>query len=343
MSKRILIVGLGSAGSRQLRLAKAKFPDSDIKVFRSSEIGNLEEIGHEILRTLKDVTNFRPSMAIICSPSPFHTEIAQFLAEMGTHILIEKPLSNSTAGIKRLITTCKENSLILMTGYNLRYLESLNFFRNCILNSAIGQIHSIRCEVGQFLPEWRPDRDYRTTVTARRELGGGALLELSHEFDYLQWIFGSAYWISAVIGKYSNLEINTEDNAHLVIGFSDEQLGYKTIGNLNIDLYRHDKTRNCVAIGELGTIKWDAVLDRVSIYLAKNSEWEIVFQGKLDIEESYVHQLDEFANASEKITCIGATGIDGLKVLELIDSAWKSSKSRSQIMIKREIIEGVSP
>jgi predicted dehydrogenase len=208
------------------------------------------------------------------------------------------------------------------------------------MNGDIGQIQSIRCEVGQYLPDWRPGKDYRTTVTARRELGGGALLELSHELDYLQWIFGSAYWVSAVIGKHSNLEIDTEDNAHLVIGFSGEKLGYTTVGNLNIDLYRHDKTRNCVVIGDLGTIKWDAVLDRVSIYSTKNPEWEVVFQGESNLEETYVHQLDEFAIASEKLTCSGATGVDGLKVLELIDSAWKSSNSRSQIVIEREFIEG---
>jgi predicted dehydrogenase len=341
MSKGILIVGLGSAGTRQLRLAKVKFPDYEIKVLRSSGPKDFIELENEILRTLKDVAEFRPSMAIVCSPSPFHTEIAQYLAEIGAHILIEKPIANSTLGIKELISTCRQKSLVLMTGYNLRYLASLNYFRNCIIEGEIGKILSIRCEVGQYLPEWRPDKDYRATVTASRELGGGALLELSHELDYLQWIFGSANWVSAVIGKHSNLEIDTEDNAHLVIGFSDEKLGYTTIGNLNIDLYRHDKTRNCLVIGESGSIKWDAILDRVSIYSTKNLEWETVFQGKSNLEETYEDQLEEFSIASEKLTCSGATGVDGLKVLELIDSAWKSSRSRSQIVIEREFIEGV--
>jgi predicted dehydrogenase len=177
-------------------------------------------------------------------------------------------------------------------------------------------------------------------VTARSELGGGALLELSHELDYLQWIFGSAEWVSAVIGKQSKLEIDTEDSAHLVIGFSDEKLGYTTIGNLNIDLYRHDKTRNCLAIGESGSIKWDAILDRVSIYSIKNHEWKTVFQGKSNLEDTYLNQLGDFASASENLSIGGATGVDGLRVLELIESAWKSSKSRSQIVIKREFIEG---
>ena len=340
MSKRILIVGLGSAGKRQLRLAKMKFPDYEIKVLRSSTSDIPKANKSDFFRSLPEVAEFKPSMAIICSPSPFHVEIAQFLAGIGAHILIEKPISDSTEGLKELINSCKENSLALMTGYNLRFLESLKYFRDCITKGEIGKIQSIRCEVGQYLPDWRPDKDYRTTVTARSELGGGALLELSHELDYLQWIFGSAEWVSAVIGKQSKLEIDTEDNAHLVIGFSDETLGYTTIGNLNIDLYRHDKTRNCLVIGELGSIKWDAILDRVSIYSTKNHEWKTVFQGKSNLEDTYLNQLGDFASASENLSIGGATGVDGLRVLELIESAWKSSKSRSQIVIEREFIEG---
>jgi len=341
MIKRILIVGLGSAGSRQLRLAKINFPDCEIKVLRSSTSDIPKGEQNEFIRSLEEVAVFKPSLAIICSPSPFHVEIAQFLAEIGAHILIEKPISNSTEGIKELIVSCKDNSLALMTGYNLRFLESLNYFRNCIIKGEIGRIQSIRCEVGQYLPDWRPGKDYRTTVTARRNLGGGALLELSHELDYLQWIFGSAEWVSAVIGKQSNLDIDTEDSAHLVIGFSDELLGYSTIGNLNLDLYRHDKTRNCLVIGDSGSVKWDAVLDRVSVYSSTNPEWKTVFQGKSNLEESYLHQLDDFVRASENLAIVGATGVDGLRVLELIESAWKSSKSRSQVVIEREIIEGV--
>jgi predicted dehydrogenase len=340
MSKRILIVGLGSAGKRHLRLAKMKFPDYEIKVLRSSTLDIPKVNENNFIRSLLEVAEFKPSMAIICSPSPFHVEIAQFLAGIGAHILIEKPISNSTEGIKELIINCNKNSLALMTGYNLRYLESLKYFRACIVNGDIGMIQSIRCEVGQYLPDWRPGKDYRNTVTARRDLGGGALLELSHELDYLQWIFGSAEWVSAVIGKLSKLDIDTEDSAHLVIGFSDEKLGYTTIGNLNIDLYRRDKTRNCVVIGDRGSIKWDGTLDRVSIYSTKNPEWNTVFQGKSNLEESYLHQLDDFARASENLTIVGATGVDGLRVLELIESAWKSSKNRSQVVIEREIIEG---
>ena len=66
----------------------------------------------------------------------------------------------------------------------------------------LGKIFSVRCEVGQNLMYWRKDRDYRSSVTANRNLGGGVLLELSHELDYLSWIFGPCKWVRAMLATW---------------------------------------------------------------------------------------------------------------------------------------------
>jgi predicted dehydrogenase len=75
-----------------------------------------------------------------------------------------------------------------MTGYNLRFSYSLKRFNELIKKKIVGKILSVRCEVGQYLPDWRPNKDFRKTVSANKRLGGGVLLELSHEIDYLRWI-----------------------------------------------------------------------------------------------------------------------------------------------------------
>ena len=72
-------------------------------------------------------------------------------------------------------------------------------------------IHA-RIESGSYLPNWRPKQDYRSSCSAKKNLGGGVLLELSHELEYLSWIFGKPNWISAWVGKLSSLEIDVEDN-----------------------------------------------------------------------------------------------------------------------------------
>ena len=62
---------------------------------------------------------------------------------------------------------------------------------------------------------------------ARQELGGGAPLELSHELDYLRWIFGEVEWVKATLGRQSSLEIDVEDTVHLILGFASAANGNK--------------------------------------------------------------------------------------------------------------------
>ena len=57
--------------------------------------------------------------------------------------------------------------------------------------------------------------DYRKTVSAQKILGGGVLLELSHELDYLRWIFGDVEFVQAQLARQSELDIDVEDTAHI--------------------------------------------------------------------------------------------------------------------------------
>ena len=185
MINRILIVGLGSIGKRHLRLARSLLPNSDIRILRHKASSEVSEFSNGCFYSLKEAIAFAPQIAVIASPAPFHIPTAQALAENGIHLLIEKPLSDSLYGVTHLLATCKNKGTVLLTGFNLRFLPSLQRFRDLLCEGVIGKTFSFRCEIGQYLPSWRPKCDYRKGVSGRRELGGGALLELSHEIDYL--------------------------------------------------------------------------------------------------------------------------------------------------------------
>ena len=104
----------------------------------------------------------------------------------------------------------KKAKTVLAIGYNLRFLSSLQKFKSILDDKIIGDVWSVRSEVGQFLPSWRPNSDYRKGVSAQYALGGGVLLELSHDIDYLRWIFGEVAWVQAVLAQQSDLEIDVE-------------------------------------------------------------------------------------------------------------------------------------
>jgi predicted dehydrogenase len=324
---RILIVGLGSIGKRHLRLARELIPNADIRVLRHQATDEVYEYSNGSYSSIEEALSFAPQIAVIASPASFHVATAQALAEFGVHLLIEKPLSASLSGVTQLLKTCRKQSVVLLTGYNLRFLPSLQHFQNLLGKGVVGEILSVRCEIGQYLPSWRPDGDYRQGVSARSELGGGALLELSHELDYLRWIFGEVDWVKASLSRQSSLEIDVEDCAHLTLGFTPASDGSQLIGVVNLDFIRHDTTRLCTAIGEKGSLRWNGLTGVVELFEAGAKEWRELFSYRHQRDESYMAEWKNFIECVIDNKSPLVTGEDGLKVLQIIDAARNSAAS----------------
>lgn len=330
---RILIVGLGSIGTRHLKIARNLFPDADIRVLRHQECQSIPEYADGCFSTIEQAVAFSPQIAVIANPAPFHILVARRLADAGVHLLIEKPLSSSVNGVPQLIEACQKQGSVLMTGYNLRFLPSLQRFHNLLLDNAIGRVLSVRCEIGQYLPTWRPNTDYRESVSARRKLGGGVLLELSHELDYLRWIFGEVEWVKATLSRQSALEIDVEDTAHLILGFVPADDKFQLIGTVNLDFIRHDTTRSCTAIGENGTLRWNGLTGVVELYEAGDEEWCELFRYQHQRDDSYLAEWKNLIDSFNEHNTPLVTGGDGLKVLQIIEAARISATSGGQIVV----------
>lgn len=335
MINRILIVGLGSIGKRHLRLARELLPNADIRILRHQKCASIPEHANGCFSILEQAIDFAPQIAVIASPATFHMSAAQPLAQAGVHLLVEKPLSASLDGVPQLLETCREQGIVLLTGYNLRFLPSLQRFRELLSENAIGRVLSVRCEIGQYLPSWRPDTDYRQGVSARQELGGGALLELSHELDYLRWIFGELNWVKATLSRQSNLEIDVEDSAHLILGFAPAADGHQLVGTVSLDFIRHDTTRLCTAIGENGSLRWNGLTGMVEQFEAGTEEWRPLFCHRHQRDDSYLAEWRHFLSCVNEQQTPLITGEDGLKVLQIIDAARRSSESGSKAQLTK--------
>jgi predicted dehydrogenase len=324
---RILIVGLGSIGKRHLRLVRELLPNADIRVLRHQATNEVPEYSNGSFSSIEEAIAFAPEIAVIASPATFNIATAQALAEVGVHLLVEKPLSASLSGVTQLLETCEKQGVVMLTGYNLRFLPSLQRYRDLLGGSVVGKVLSVRCEIGQYLPSWRPESDYRQGVSARQELGGGTLLELSHELDYLRWIFGEVDWVKATLSRQSCLEIDVEDCAHLTLGFTRASDGSQLIGAVNLDFIRHDTTRLCTAIGEKGSLRWNGLMGVVELFEAGAKEWRELFSYKHQRDDSYMAEWKNFIECviDDKTPLI--TGEDGLKVLQIIDAARNSAAS----------------
>ena len=325
--ERYLIAGLGSIGRRHLANLRQLRPQSRIGVWRLHRpLDTQPPPGADAqFATLQQALDFAPTAAIIAGPASTHLELARPLAAAGVHLLIEKPLATDLpadlTGAAALIADCRNRGLVLMTGYNLRFLPSLQAVKASLAAGAIGQVLAVRAEVGQYLPDWRPGADYRTGVSAQRALGGGALLELSHELDYLGWIFGPPDRVTARGGHYSNLVLDVEDLVELLLEYQSPPC----LVSVHLDMLQRAPQRTCRFIGSTGTLVWDAIPDRVDLYRAAKGAWETLPVTPLaDRNQMYLNELSHFLDCIAQGTQPQVDGTDGLRALAIVAAVRQS-------------------
>ena len=331
--KKVLLIGLGSIGKKHIQILKTIKPS--VKVYRllrnSSQKKRFPGIDENIY-SLDEALNKDLDMAIISSPSSEHLKYVLPLAHSGVNLLIEKPLSNSLKKIDLIKDIKNKFSIKILTGYNLRFLKSLNFFKRKIQSGYIGKINSLESKVGQNLISWRKNQDYKKTVSAIESLGGGVLLELSHEIDYLNWIFGKLDWVSAHVEKSSDMEIKVEDTVNAILRFKKNQLNPKGFsGFLKMDMFRDDHTRTCRVDGSKKTIMWDGKKNKVKEFSIKENRWKVIYEDKCSKDSSYINQLRYFINCIEDDKSIHHRLEDSIEVLKIIDSIRLSSKEKKAI------------
>jgi predicted dehydrogenase len=313
---RIAIIGLGSIGRRHLRLMSEIRPDIEIIAVRSGH-GNPcdeEKTAVRVVYSISDAIKEGIQAAIISSPATLHLEQSLELAMNGIHLLIEKPISDKSNEVDKLLRVVNENNITAMVGYVLRYDPGAIKFKNWLSDKVIGKILHAKIECGSYLPDWRPDQDYKKTVSALSQLGGGVLLELSHELDYLHWFFGKPTCVQAQIRNSGTLDINVEDQADLLV--KSEQ-GYPII--VQLDFNRHYAKRRCSVITTKGELTWDAIK---KIVTWKSIDKELSsYKYDNNRDSIYCTQLEVFIDCIENGADPVVTVEDGINVVRLIDAA----------------------
>lgn len=325
---RYLVAGLGSIGRRHLTNIKKVDPQATITIWhthtKKDEIKDQKANGDRIVYSFEEAVHPKPDIAFITTPSSTHIGMAKKLVEKKIDLFIEKPLSIDMAGVDELLALANKNDTKIMVGYNFRFHHPLQLMKECIDKRKIGRIISIHAEVGQYLPEWRPGTDYRKSVSANRNLGGGAILELSHELDYVRWFAGEVTSVTAVADHISDLEMDVEDAAEIILRFANGALG-----SVHLDMIQRLSTRQCRVIGSEGTIVWDGNTDSVMLYTAASKAWSEVHPAqKVDRNEMYIGELQHMIHCVKERRAPDITGEDGRRVLEIALASLQSSKEQ---------------
>ena len=240
---------------------------------------------------------------VIASSTKDHAEnLQQVLPYLSDEAVcfVEKPLFASSEqyidwGEKRLAV-----------GYVLRAHPLLRRMEEILTGK---KLYSCRACCGQYLPTWRPATDYTKCYSASKADGGGVLRDLSHELDYMQMLCGPWKKVTAIGGKFSDLQISSDDQYGLL--FTTERC---PLCICQIDYLSRKVHRDIFVEYEGGSLHFDFIAGKLihndaeeTVTLERNVLFRTMHSELLNYDLTY------FSNA--------ASGYDMIKFLEAAEQA----------------------
>lgn len=320
-----MIAGLGSIGSRHLRHL-VDLGQKDILLYRT-KLGTMPEndLGSFPMETdLATALAWQPDAVIISNPTALHMDVAIPAAKAGAHLLIEKPISHNLDQVAQLQRITDQNNIRVLVGYQFRHHPGLKLIFDLLSRAEIGKVLSVRAHWGEYLPGWHPWEDHRQGYSARKDLGGGVILTLSHPLDYLRWLLGEVQQLSAMTASEGELEIDVEDTAEISMRFASGALG-----SLHLNYNQRPPQHQLEIIGTLGTLRWEQAAGSVEIYRARDENWEkIPWAQDFERDDMFQDQMQHFVDVVSGKAEPTCNLEDGIKALELGLAALKSSSER---------------
>jgi predicted dehydrogenase len=231
-----------------------------IRPERGSELQNT---GFEVRSNLEGAVATGVNAVVIATDTSRHVSDIRSALELGCAVLVEKPLAANTSGLSQVARLIAAGAGPVYVACDLRFDSSLLHFRQRL--PEIGTVQSVRIECQSYLPDWRPDRDYRQSYSARAG-EGGVLLDLIHEIDYAVWLFGAPSRVFARLQNSGQLGIKSEEAADLYWDTPDA-----AAVSIRLDYLSRTTHRTMQAYGSSGEIVWDGVAQTVTLHMKDQS------------------------------------------------------------------------
>lgn len=246
---KVCFVGLGSIGTRHLHnltsLLKKRGEAFEIDALRSSSRPLSAEDAALIHCEYTDSEKL-PSdydIAMICTPTNLHYESILKMSKHAKHLFVEKPVFD------RADLDLSQVAIqgICYIACPLRYTSVIQY-----LKANLPKVRAARVLCSTYLPAWRPGIDYRKTYSAHKKLGGGVSIDLIHEWDYIQYLFGPPLEVVNMKGQFSALELESDDLSLYLGRYSDKLISlhldyFGAVERREIELYTDDE----VIVGDL--------------------------------------------------------------------------------------------
>ena len=297
-----LFIGLGSIGMRHLKNLRS-LTDEPIYALRTKIDTELDkQYNITSMTSVKEAMALKPDVVFITNPTSKHMSYALMFCDC--HLFIEKPISTNSVDVAHLLAIMEANNKVCFVGYNYRFHPNVKSY-----HCDIGKVLYAQIQFGKWLPDWHPDEDYTKSYSARKEMGGGAVLALSHAIDYACWLFGDIKSVYAQTSKVSSLDIDVEDIASIIL-----ETRSRAIIEIHLDYLHSSFIHSIKVVYDNGTLENDLTDLKIR-------------------DETFVDEMAHFLNCVKGIEKPIISHKDIISVMRIIDAIRESSRTGRKVYL----------
>jgi 1,5-anhydro-D-fructose reductase (1,5-anhydro-D-mannitol-forming) len=270
----------------------------------------------------------RVDAVFIASPNSLHARQAVQAARSGKHVLTEKPMTTTLEDAVAMVQECRAHGVKLGVGFNLRQHPGHVLAKGLIGQGVLGRITLAQGQWGFGVRTQGPPPP-RTGLRQwwdQPELIGNASTMMGtgvHVVDLLRFLLDQEITHVAAITDGQTEKQPLEQLASLSLRFSNGAIGTVCCGRVLPD------SRNDFNIyGSHGRITgiatlWEARQGRVDVASETVNRTQVT---PADFLGNYVAEIEDFHRAIEEDREPAATGVDGLRAVEvtlaMVEAAW---------------------
>jgi len=304
---RVAVVGCGFWGRQHVRVfsslenAVVEYV-SDIDPKRARMVA--EEYGVPRFSTDNSELLDAPSVEAvsICTPTVTHWEIAEQALRSGKHVFVEKPLCETAGQARMLIDRAERVGVKLMPGHIERFNPGLLRVKGLLEEGVLGEVVLI---FARRVGRW-PDRVGDVGVVKDSAI---------HDLDLARFLFGEEPL--SIYARAGSLSHRFEDFAEIILAFPGVRTAF-----IESNWLTPRKIRRMTITGRDGMAKLDFLSQEV---ILENASGLSRMEGRW--VEPLTLELKHFIDcvAGDLDPCV--TGWDGLRAVELAESALRSSST----------------
>ncbi|MGZ4722450.1 Gfo/Idh/MocA family protein [Oryzihumus sp.] len=250
--KRVVIRGAGSIGRRHARVFARLGTEVLLWPVRERAGQDVDAESGASLLSDRDAADVCSSADLVVVATDTGRHVADALAALDTgcpKLLLEKPVAPTLSDVDPLLAHPRAEDVWVAAP--LRAHQGFRELRRRC--SDVGRPASAHVWSQSWLPDWRPDRDYRDSYSARAD-EGGVLRDLVHEIDYATVLFGAPERLAARLDVSGPLEMAAEQAATLLWRAPDA-----TTVTVRLDYITRPARRGLELNGPDGSLRWDVM------------------------------------------------------------------------------------